>query len=357
MAKVSKKKILVKVIDREIDDGKVRQCYAILDELVAQNHDEIAEAKIVLAWRYGLKPNADGQLILGKAKKASDLDRELHGYDFVILLNWNVWNRVDWTEEQMRALIDHELCHCTVALDKNDNPREDTQGRPVWRMRKHDIEEFREVVDRHGLWKQDLQEFAKAVLRKGRTPLFEQTRGPAEDEDSAEARKEMQRIADAGGEEAIVRQLTTYPKGMDEDRLIEMAGKFYSARTSLRALNRDYLAKVKPIIEILQAIAEKGKKSSISAAIELMVKHQDNAAECMWIMAAATELTKPTREGYACGFLDKAEKTQDTDSGGTVTIKVTGPDGKAVGKPVTLGTKAFEKAAKLAGSGAMRTAV
>ena len=43
---------------------------------------------------------------------------QLHGYDFVILLNFEAWNAASYSIEQMTALIDHELMHCQITLDE-----------------------------------------------------------------------------------------------------------------------------------------------------------------------------------------------------------------------------------------------
>lgn len=55
---------------------------------------------------------------------------------------------------QKAALIDHELCHC----DYDDV--EEVAG-----IRGHDVEEFREIIERYGLWRQDLVEIAPAFQR------------------------------------------------------------------------------------------------------------------------------------------------------------------------------------------------
>src|SRR5437762_245964 len=65
--------------------------YALCRQLVAQHHAELRDARIALAWATAWKPDVDGRLTLGKCKKASDLDRELMAYDFVILLNRHFW--------------------------------------------------------------------------------------------------------------------------------------------------------------------------------------------------------------------------------------------------------------------------
>lgn len=150
----------------------------MLAEMVAANHPHLTNAKITLVWRRSLKRDKDGLLVLGKCKKASDLDKETvlarsgKECDFVIILNEEAWH--DLSDEQREALIDHELCHAQVARDKDGIAKKDERGRTVYRSRKHDIEEFREIVERHGLYKKDLEEFVKAARKKRETPLFDE---------------------------------------------------------------------------------------------------------------------------------------------------------------------------------------
>lgn len=137
----------------------------------------LQEAKIALAWRKAFKADKDGRLILGKCVKASDLQKEFADYDFVILLNQEVWQDADFTEDKKKALLDHELCHAVPAIDdKTGEQREDARGRLVWRIKKHDIEEFRSVVAHHGCYKADLEAFAE-VLMKTKTPSLAFTVG------------------------------------------------------------------------------------------------------------------------------------------------------------------------------------
>lgn len=140
--------------------------YDLLDDIRNKHHEELEGANIALAWRMALKPDTDGHLILGKCVKASDLQREFADYDFVILLNREVWNRTEFTEDKKRALLDHELCHAAPALDKDGGQKIDERNRPVWRLRKHDIEEFQAIVERHGTYKKDLEQFAEALLER-----------------------------------------------------------------------------------------------------------------------------------------------------------------------------------------------
>jgi len=155
-----------------IDPNGNSEPYKLLREIRDNWHEELHSARICLAWRKELKPDVDGHLVLGRCVKASDLQRELVNWDFVILLNREVWNDVEFTREKKTALLDHELCHASPAFDKELEPKYDTKGRRVWRTRKHDIEEFEAIVTRHGCYKKDLERFAEALLKKRSTPLL-----------------------------------------------------------------------------------------------------------------------------------------------------------------------------------------
>ena len=178
------KKLNYEIIER---DGDGPEPYRIMDALVHAHHHHLIDANIVMAWRMGWNPDKDEKLVLGQCKKASDLDRDLHGYDIIILLNSEVWNRAGFTDAHRRALIDHELCHAAIEVDAEGEPKEDEQGRKVYRIRKHDIEEFREVVDRHGIWKGDIESFAESIMRKAAPSLFGEAtyKHPATDEEAA----------------------------------------------------------------------------------------------------------------------------------------------------------------------------
>ena len=171
----NRKKINVAKIERGTDDKPDPQCYRIMDDLIGKYHPHLADARICLAWRYGWNPDADNRLKLGQCRKASDLDRDLHGYDFVILLNYEAWNAADFSAAQMEALIDHELLHAQITLDKETGEeKRDTQGRPVWRVRGHDVEEFHDIIRRHGFWTSNLETMARTAMdsKKAKETLF-----------------------------------------------------------------------------------------------------------------------------------------------------------------------------------------
>lgn len=71
-----------------------------------------------------------------------------HDY-FVIEIAQEAWRFL--SDTQKIALVDHELCHLTT--DYND------AGERVLAIAPHDVEEFAEVVKRHGLWSGDVKAF------------------------------------------------------------------------------------------------------------------------------------------------------------------------------------------------------
>ncbi len=57
-------------------------------------------------------------------------------------------------------------------LDPDGEVLRDEGGVPTWRIRHHDVEEFQEIMHRHGPWKGDLEIFIEAALEKRKRPLL-----------------------------------------------------------------------------------------------------------------------------------------------------------------------------------------
>lgn len=148
---------------RDEPGGIGRQAYEMLRALVASYRPDLVDTRIALAWCTSWKPDPDGRVTIGKCRKASDLDRELMEFDFIILLSKDFWLDLKVTDAQRRALLDHELMHAAVKIGENGEPEEDAKGRTVYRVRKHDIEEFADTVRRHGIYRGDLDTFAAAL--------------------------------------------------------------------------------------------------------------------------------------------------------------------------------------------------
>jgi hypothetical protein len=169
MRKPKKPEVKIRLIVR--GEAAPHDPYSIMDDLVARFHDDLVEAKIAIAWATGWTPDPEDHVKIGQAKKSGELDRQLHGFDLAILLDPDHWTRTDWTDEQRRALLDHELSHFAVKLDKEGDEVRDTMGRLVYRIVKHDVEEFQAIVQRHGCWKADLELMAKTAMERASHPL------------------------------------------------------------------------------------------------------------------------------------------------------------------------------------------
>lgn len=165
-----RKKVTVRII-KEKHAGEITEPHKLLNEIREKNHTHLAEAKIGLAWRSGWRSDADGHTKMGQCRKSSDLDREMYaGFDFVILLNEEAWGGLNTAQKS--ALIDHELCHAALSMDSNGEPKYNDRNRLCCRIKKHDVEEFRCIVERHGLWTQDLADIATAAINDAKRPLL-----------------------------------------------------------------------------------------------------------------------------------------------------------------------------------------
>jgi len=136
------------MIDSQVEWQPVPQ--NILDmawEIIERHHEHLRAANIAIIFR-GSGTTTNGKLTIGKAAKVPAHFQHVFNkpVDFLIWLAKDVWD--DLRPEQRRALIDHELCHCSV-------------GKKGFALRGHDVEEFTEIVERHGLWQPELRQFAQ----------------------------------------------------------------------------------------------------------------------------------------------------------------------------------------------------
>jgi hypothetical protein len=140
-------------------DEDVRE---MANDVIAHHHPHLADANFVFLMR---SPTAKskGKAVLGTAKKATPEHKALYlgEVDFIVTLAGAEWK--DMTNRARRALLDHELCHCVGDSMKG------------WSMRGHDVEEFSEIIERHGLWHDELKELGE-TMRQLELDLYGQTR-------------------------------------------------------------------------------------------------------------------------------------------------------------------------------------
>lgn len=165
------------------EDAKPEE-YALMRDLIDAHHPDLKQtkefegARIVLGCKFDVKRSKDGNLELACVKKVDEIGKQLAAkrYDLAILVNWEVWKDENLPLEMRRAIIDHELKHIVRDRDAGDKPVVDDLDRPVWRLRKHDVGEFRDVIKWHGPYMEPLQEFADALLEARDKPLLNRMR-------------------------------------------------------------------------------------------------------------------------------------------------------------------------------------
>jgi len=89
----------------------------------------LRSAKIGLFW-VTPDPVKHGRVVLGQAKRPPALWAVKTGLDFVIILSKEAWGELH--DDQQRALLRHELRHCSVRTDADGTPRT-TAGESVAR--------------------------------------------------------------------------------------------------------------------------------------------------------------------------------------------------------------------------------
>ena len=125
---------------------------AIGKALINSIHSEILGYKVGFLYREKMKKR--DRVVLGVASRVTSKLAFYSGLDFLIEINWTAWK--DLSAAQRVALIDHELSHCSVEVDEET-------GEEKAVLVSHDVEEFGAIVERWGLWKEDLRRFGDSV--------------------------------------------------------------------------------------------------------------------------------------------------------------------------------------------------
>lgn len=116
---------------------------------------------------YMFRPEAavsDGKATSGMCIKVDDRNRMIHDHDFIIEIAKDIWDEA--TEEFKLALVDHELGHAGLRTDEDgDILYDEKTNRPRTFIKKHDIEEFEDVLERHGAFHKGLRDFLDAFAR------------------------------------------------------------------------------------------------------------------------------------------------------------------------------------------------
>lgn len=140
-----------------IDDPEL---YNFVNGIIEKFHGGekgIEGVNFVLMWRYNVKTDQDGYILLSSVSKSSDQVRELRPHDVIIGINKDAWSILD--DAQKRVVIDSQLERIAVCVDKQGEPREDDQSRTIYRLRRTEVLDEPTLKRRHGLTLQEVQEF------------------------------------------------------------------------------------------------------------------------------------------------------------------------------------------------------
>ncbi|WP_371380876.1 putative metallopeptidase [Sporomusa aerivorans] len=114
---------------------------ALARDIIEEYHGHLVEANIKYLFRTG-NWEVKKRDTWGQAKKVGKEVNFLTGHDFIVTIHRDVWEQLK--AEDKRALLDHELQHCSAGTDD--------AGNKVWYIQGHDVEDFHAIIRRHGLW-------------------------------------------------------------------------------------------------------------------------------------------------------------------------------------------------------------
>lgn len=130
--------------------------------LIEQNHQHLQGQKLVYVFcaknpvggrgckaHGGVTVIGGMQAALAQGLAAKQVPVEHEERFFLVKISRPYWNNL--SESERLAKLDHYLAHC--GLSDKGNPT-------IW---PHDVEEFQAIINRHGLWQANLQDFGRSV--------------------------------------------------------------------------------------------------------------------------------------------------------------------------------------------------
>lgn len=134
---------------------------ALAKKIIEEHRPELGLLNIAYMFR-DEAPVSDGKVTAGMCVRVDDRNRTLHDFDFMIEISQDVWMAAP--DDRFRtAIMDHELGHCGIRVDKEGSiVFNENTGRPKTYIKKHDLEEFVVVLERHGAYHAALRQFLDA---------------------------------------------------------------------------------------------------------------------------------------------------------------------------------------------------
>jgi hypothetical protein len=88
--------------------------------------------------------------------------------DYIMVLDGEFWTEARTIQREY--LVFHELAHTLHETDAEGELKFTDEGRPVFGLQAHDIEEFNDAVEKYGAALPDIQRFVDAAARGGVKP-------------------------------------------------------------------------------------------------------------------------------------------------------------------------------------------
>jgi hypothetical protein len=95
---------------------------------------------------------------LGKCSKVTGKWKYLTGYNYVIEVWRTFWDSADF--ETRKALLNHEILHIEPVYKRDESFD--------WGLKKHDVEEFYDIVVKYGCWNDSLKAMKEAINNKAK---------------------------------------------------------------------------------------------------------------------------------------------------------------------------------------------
>lgn len=134
---------------------------SLAKDLIEDHHGHLVEANIKYLFRTG-NWEVKKRDTWGQAKKVGkEVNFLTGGIDFLIIIHRDVWEQL--TPDDKKALLDHELQHCSAGTDD--------AGNKIWYIQGHDVEDFHAIIRRHGLWSPALKKIETALEMRNQREL------------------------------------------------------------------------------------------------------------------------------------------------------------------------------------------
>lgn len=125
---------------RHINDNYARIAQELIETEPELAYIKDSRARIAYLESDQCRKNGTDRLVLGECEKVAAKNRWAIDFDFTITLFRN--NLVGMAPEQIKTVMFHELLHVGI------EPGPD--GDEIYSVRKHDLEDFKIIIDKYG---------------------------------------------------------------------------------------------------------------------------------------------------------------------------------------------------------------